>query len=764
MSDGAHLGVGAERAVKTILGGEPDPVDAGEKQMTPPEMMSHLKAATLEDANTYDGCARNAGRLVLEYFLAHPEHAQLPASPSYARGETPPEAALAYAARGWHVFPVHGLTDDGACTCRRDDCSSQGKHPLVPHGLRDASCDPDVIRDWWTRWPHANVAIATGTVSGLVVIDIDLPDGEASIELVRDLGHHIPDTLSARTGSGGLHLLYTHPGWKVRNTARWLPGYPDKLDGVDVRGDGGYIVAAPSTHVSGGSYEWLPGPSEPAPWPTWMREPPPPERLLPSMPSIPVGGRGDTPYALKALDTEVRDVADAVQGTRNHQLNAAAFSLGQLVAGGELDEALVRAQLLIAAQVAGLGEKEARDTIQSGIKGGAQHPRKAPPRPDYVAHEYVPHPADTERDPTRDVEPVAQSNGHHDTPETPTVAAGPSTRTIRLIRDSQLADMPEPEWLVTDYLPAGGFVVLFGKPGSSKSFIALDLAYRITSGTPWFGGRAVTQGNVLYVVAEGVAGFKLRREAWKLKHPDADTDATWFAAGAVNLLEQREVTELVGVAGELESKLLVVDTLSRCMAGGDENSAKDTGLVVASLERVQQATGATVLLLHHTGWDATRERGSSNLRAVADASLELEAAGELMTLKVVKAKDSEPPPPLSLQRTTIELPGRVTRDGEPVTSCVVERAANTAGTALSGAAHAALEALLASDLGDGLTHSQWRDACSDTVPKSSFNRAIKELVGLTAVEQEGERRGARYKPVSPTMPTGDIGPEQGELL
>lgn len=671
-----------------------------------------------------------------------------------SRAVTPLDAALEYALRGWAVFPVNAIID-GTCTCKRD-CGSPGKHPLVPRGLHEATTAHEVIREWWQRWPDANVAIATGAVSNLVVVDIDPPDGNATLTHLQTVGYELPATLAARTGSGGTHLLYQHPGVQIRNTARTLPGYDGKLAGVDLRGDGGYIVAPPSNHLSGATYRWIDGPTEPVPLPAWLREPERAPRHLTPVPPLP-RDHDTTAYAMKALEEEIREIVQAVEGTRNVTLNAAAYSLGQLIAGGELDEAFVRSQLLIAAQAVELGEIEARRTIQSGIAAGIQHPRTAPPRPEYVPYEHSPHPADTEETPPD----IPSTNGQR--PTATTATSVPNTRRIRVLNDSQLADLPEPEWLVTDYLPAGGFAVLFGKPGSSKSFIALDIAYRITSGQKWFGGRAVDQGNVLYVVAEGVAGFKLRREAWRNKHPDADTSRAWFAAGAVNLLERREVDELVTVATELEPKMLVIDTLSRCMAGGDENSARDTGLVVAALERVQAATGAAILLLHHTGWDTTRERGSSNLRAVADASLELDAAGNLMTLKVVKAKDSEPPAPLHLQRTIVEIPGRVKRDGDPVTSCIIERASNVE-SAISGAARAALDALLDSDLGDGLTHSEWRTACEQTVPKSSFNRAINELIGLTAVEKVGEKRGARYRPVSPTVEVLNMPPEQGELL
>src|SRR5215510_641064 len=94
------------------------------------------------------------------------------------------DTALTYAARGWHVFPCHTPTEHG-CSCRKQDCPDVGKHPRTQHGLKDATTDEATIRRWWTMWPEANIAIRTGAVSGLVVLDVDRRNGGA--ESLRDL-------------------------------------------------------------------------------------------------------------------------------------------------------------------------------------------------------------------------------------------------------------------------------------------------------------------------------------------------------------------------------------------------------------------------------------------------------------------------------------------------------------------------------------------------------------------------------------------------
>ncbi len=161
-------------------------------------------------------------------------------------------AAMAYATQfGWRVFPLHSV-DASGCTCGSPNCTGTkpGKHPRTPRGCLDATTDAEQIRAWWSQWPDANVGVATG--GGLVVIDIDPRHGgdEGFDELVERFGK-IPDTVEALTGSKGRHIYLTVPqGVEVRNSAGVL------APGVDVRGEGGYVVAAPSSHVSGGSYAW----------------------------------------------------------------------------------------------------------------------------------------------------------------------------------------------------------------------------------------------------------------------------------------------------------------------------------------------------------------------------------------------------------------------------------------------------------------------------------------------------------------------------
>lgn len=158
------------------------------------------------------------------------------------------DAAIEYATKyDWAVFPI----------------KPEEKRPLTPHGCKDAKKDVGAIRAWWTRWPDANIGIATGSISNLIVIDEDIDedkgyDGIQSIRQWEQINGELPETCMAITGRGGSHLYYRYEGSDIGNRA-------GLLEGVDVRGEGGYVIAPPSVHPNGTDYVWEIQPDEIAP-------------------------------------------------------------------------------------------------------------------------------------------------------------------------------------------------------------------------------------------------------------------------------------------------------------------------------------------------------------------------------------------------------------------------------------------------------------------------------------------------------------------
>jgi hypothetical protein len=165
------------------------------------------------------------------------------------------------------VFPCHGVREDLSCTCGYADCKNIGKHPFTKHGVKDASGDIEEVARMFQYRSDLNIAVATGAPSGFFVLDVDSrKGGDESIAKLQTYGA-LPPAPCAKTG-GGYHILFTYPGFKVVNRSQ---AFGPELPGLDIRGDGGYIIAVPSRHASGKYYEWVKDapPSTPDA-PTWL--------------------------------------------------------------------------------------------------------------------------------------------------------------------------------------------------------------------------------------------------------------------------------------------------------------------------------------------------------------------------------------------------------------------------------------------------------------------------------------------------------------
>jgi hypothetical protein len=312
------------------------------------------------------------------------------------------DAAMAYASRGIPVLPLHHplphrrdlqpVTGDpqpgvgSGCSCRDPDCGQPGKHPLgrlVPQGVNDATTNRARVLAWWTHHPHANIGLATGHVFD--VLDVDGPEGAQAIqELAATHGLHSSGPL-VRTGGGGWHYYLTSTG--LGNA------HPRDLEQVDWRGRGGYVVAPPSRHASGFSYQWVIGrdldtPLVEVPAPLRARlEHRPPARLVALVQPPATGAARRDRYARAALAQELTRVATAPVGQRNRQLWESTRNLYNLVATGALDPREVDQALLAAAERCGLLAEEPRQTrrtLASGRQVGLAHPGRPaqPPSPE----------------------------------------------------------------------------------------------------------------------------------------------------------------------------------------------------------------------------------------------------------------------------------------------------------------------------------------------------------------------------------------------
>lgn len=225
-----------------------------------------------------------------------------------------------------------------------------------------------------------------------------------------------------------------------------------------------------------------------------------------------------------------------------------------------------------------------------------------------------------------------------------------------------------PRWIVKGVLPEAELVVLYGESTAGKSFIALQIGMAIARGVPWR-GRRTRQGRVVHVVAEGAGGFRNRLTAYA-RHQELDLAGVPYDVipDCPNLLLKPDALALAKAIGP--ASVVIVDTFAQTMPGGNENAGEDMGKALNHCKGIHRATGALVILVHHSGKDASRgARGWSGLRAAADAELEVAKTPAGRVLRTAKQKDGDDTPEWGFGLEVVEL--GIDEDGDPITSCVV---------------------------------------------------------------------------------------------
>jgi putative DNA primase/helicase len=242
---------------------------------------------------------------------------------------------------------------------------------------------------------------------------------------------------------------------------------------------------------------------------------------------------------------------------------------------------------------------------------------------------------------------------------------------FELLTSAHLADLPPPQWAVRGVFPASGLAAVFGASGSGKTFLVLDLCLALAEGLPWFGHRTRTTF-VTYAALEGEAGIRQRVKAWEVHRGRSMPDTMTFLLQPFQLTQPEDVKDLADtmVAAGGPGGVLVLDTLNRAAPTSDENSSKDMGELLQAAKRFQATTGGLVVLVHHSGKDATKGlRGHSSLFAALDAVIEVTRDGDRRRWSVAKSKDGEDGDGRVFRLTVVDLD----RDdvGDLVTSCVV---------------------------------------------------------------------------------------------
>jgi hypothetical protein len=367
------------------------------------------------------------------------------------------DAALEYARQNVPVFPVWWPNGVG-CACGKPDCPNAGKHPigaLVPRGFRDGTTDAAVIRGWWATHPEANIGTPT---SWCVVLDVDpRHGGDDSLAALERQHGALPDTAEVLTGGGGRHIYFKPSTVPIRPSAGKVGA------GLDVRGDGGYVLLPPSLHLSGREYaDELVHPlfeTPLAPLPAWL-----------VALATDDGNRNGHATAYVTPET-------IGEGERNHLL----FRLGRSLHAKQLTEQEILATLRVSNQ-----ERCRPPLADVEVRAIAHSAATQPDRPDFGA---AARPAESRQ--ATSAPPVTASAGGDDGP----------------ILVSLADVVPEAvEWLWPDRIARGKLTLIIGEPGEGKSFLTHDLAARTTRGGTWPDGTPTPNGAVIILASEdGIA-------------------------------------------------------------------------------------------------------------------------------------------------------------------------------------------------------------------------------------------------------------------
>ena len=305
-----------------------------------------------------------------------------------------------------------------------------------------------------------------------------------------------------------------------------------------------------------------------------------------------------------------------------------------------------------------------------------------------------------------------------------------AARRFPLIGDADLGSEPDPVDLIEGLVRAGSFAVLHGPPGSGKTFLTLDWGFSVATGRAWR-NRTVQGGYVVYVSAEGTGGLKHRVEAWKYVN-----DLEGQRCGVYFLRQGLPVPDVGAVLTFCEAVmerlcvppvLVVLDTLNRCLDGGDEDKTLDMGKFIAGVDLLRRQTGTAVLALHHPGWNEQRERGNSSLRGAVDTMMSLTPKDGTLLLEVVKQKEGPIVDPIRLQLHPVRQ------------SCVIVGGDGVIPTGeVTANDRKLLEAIRDTDSGGGTTHRALERASG--IAPGSFDRVLKRCVTAGYVER-GKTRG-----------------------
>jgi len=514
------------------------------------------------------------------------------------------EAALSYAKKGWAVFPV-----------RAD------KKPYTTNGVMDATTNLYEIEAWWDKWPAANIAMDVGRADMMV---LDLDPGHSMEDLEKNVGELRDTHLSSKTPRGGRHLFFSIGVDEIVK-----PSASKLAPHVDVRSFNSYVLLPPSK-TKDGVYEWI-GEGKPA-------------------------YRTDELFRLSNSGREKHEDRDEwiIEPDLDENVAPAIKWLrekAKIAVEGEGGDAMAYAT---AAHLKSFGiSKE----LALELMWEHWNPRCSPPWTADSADHFE---QKVENGYAYNTSPPGNITSAYSGARTsalfePVVSDSGSGHEwkagrFRLVDRAGMQNIKPPAWLIEGFLPENSYCILFGAPGTFKTFLALDVALSIATG---FGmganacwPRIVTPGPVLFAAGEGRPSISNRVRAWEKMHFVENEVPQFILCDPVPMISEDFESFIKGAldASPEGYKLVVIDTVGRAMQGMNENTQEHASAFTKMVEKIQRELGATVLALHHTGHNETgRARGSSVFGADADTIIKLDRRDKdyVVSLSMMKQKDAQ---------------------------------------------------------------------------------------------------------------------------
>jgi len=448
--------------------------------------------------------------------------------------------ALDFAARGYAVFPIHSPSAGKPCDCNAAKCDSPAKHPRTLHGLADATTDEGKVARWWDMWPHANIGVATGPDSNLVVLDIDpRHGGDTELDRLVAENEQIPFGPSYETGSGGSHYWFRHPGFKITSRNSIGPG-------IDVKGDGGYVIVPPSVHSTGGSYVWY----EDCDLTTELPEIPP--WIMELMQAGDKRHSGAAPIAVDVVTDRNNTLASLAGTLRGRGMGESAIFKMLMALNETWSNPLGATEVgKIAASISRYEEGKPAGALIIDIGEARARKKKK--------DVYIPQPYNA-------VELLGR-------------------------------DIPDVRQIIQDLLPEGA-AVLAGKPKLGKSFMALSFGIAIAQGGLVMGEIGVDEGEVLILALEDNERRLKKRLLGMLDGEPAPArlymETRWPREdeGGVDVLD-------AWLGLHPDCQLVVIDTLAKFRPRGVDAKYAGDYAAIEGLQELAGRHGIAILLVTH---------------------------------------------------------------------------------------------------------------------------------------------------------------------